>query len=115
VNFEFPNNHAPLGDSSVSQYLFFDIGNFGNTDPIVNFADGSSSNAWGEIMDLEVDFGSDPSGLNFVHFDVMAIGTKLANGNHTSTLVSNWDNNPGSHDVTWKSGETPPPPAARAK
>lgn len=88
----FPNKHDPL-KNHVSDYFFFDLGNFASLDPIPNFADAAdepSDKKLGEIKTLFFFI----SGFDWVHFDVMALATD-AKG---TALVGN----PGSHDATWK-------------
>ena len=96
----FPNNHAPLG--VADGFLYFDIGSFGDTETVPNFAD-SSDTADGEMKAIGVTgFGS----LDWAHFDLLAV-EETQQGRNTRTAVQN---NPGSHDVTWKpDGELPEP------
>lgn len=98
----FPNNHAPA-QSSISDFLFFNIGNFAkNLGVVPDFADETGA-ADGEIKTLTVSgFGS----LAWAHFDVMALETSTQGKTNIRTTLGN---NPGSHDVTWKpNGGTPP-------
>lgn len=98
-NSYFVNNHAPLGSSpsTVSDFLFFDIGSFGNTGNVSDFVTESGS-ASGEIKELILSgFGS----LAWIHFDVMALETDSQGQTRVKTSA---DGNPGSHDVTWKDG-----------
>jgi len=92
----FPNNHAPLQDSTVSGYAYFDIGNFGFSEKVPNFADPNDT-ANGELKNIFLQF----EGINWAHFDVMALET---NQTGNKEVITTWDleNNPGSHDVTWK-------------
>ena len=125
--FNTTNNHAPLQEPGVS-YLFFDIGDFAkNPNAVVNFFD-ETGNADGEIKTLTLGV----SGFDWIHFDLLAIVTSTTNDagaeicvetytngpnaggckkwKATSYLVSNTLNqNPGSHDVTWKNQEVPEP------
>lgn len=95
----FPNDHAPVQDG-IADFLFFDIGNFSNTGSVTDFATETGS-APGERKDLSV---SGFSTLAWAHFDAMALQTTERGTNIVTTLA----NNPGSHDVTWKPGGTPP-------
>ena len=99
----FPNNHDPLKDG-VSDFLFFDIGNFAkNSGAVPNFADETGA-ADGEIKSLAL-AGTD--GLDWIHFDVMALETSSQG---QTSIVTTIENNPGSHDVTWKTpGDEPGP------
>lgn len=94
----FPNNHDPVKDTTAD-FLFFDIGNFQRlTGAVPDFASETGS-ADGEIKSLSLSI----SGFDWVHFDVMALETtQKENGNRVTTVVT-LENNPGSHDVTWKS------------
>ncbi|MCB1770247.1 MAG: choice-of-anchor N protein [Candidatus Competibacteraceae bacterium] len=98
LNSLFPNNHDPLKDS-VSDFLFFDIGNFvKNLNQVPDFKD-ETGTADGEIKTLTISgFGS----LAWIHFDVLAIETSEQGGGSNVKIVSTIENNPGSHDVTWK-------------
>jgi PEP-CTERM motif len=89
----FPNNHAPVGDPA-SAYFFFDIGDFSESVAIPDFADESIGGKDGEIKSLALSI----TGFDWVHFDVMALQTTDKNTSITTTA----ENNPGSHDVTWK-------------
>ncbi len=96
----FPNNHDPLKDD-VSDFLFFDIGDFlkvanavPNFDEYDTDYDPNDKKA-GEIKEFTLNI----SGLDWVHFDVMALQTKE---NNQTELISTLVNNPGSHDLTWK-------------
>jgi hypothetical protein len=92
----FPNNHDPLKDN-IADFLFYDIGNFANTSKAVpNFADETGA-ADGEIKTPTI---AGATGLNWIHFDVLALET-TQNG---KTIKTSLANNPGSHDVTWKNG-----------
>jgi len=114
----FPNNHAPTQNND---YLFFDIGNFAKKENIPNFDPGDSdtTNAEGEIKTLDLSI----SGFAWAHFDVIALQTSLGGQSTdpkekgqkpvTTTVIgyesdTGDENNPGSHDVTWKQGKTPP-------
>ncbi len=101
----FPNNHAPLQAPGV-QYLFFDIGDFTKTaNTVPDFADPTGTKAAGEIKTLN--FAT--SGFDWIHFDVMALVTS-GSGPGGTRLRSSLDNNPGSHDVTWKADNGSGPP-----
>lgn len=102
----FPNNHDPLKDA-ISDFLFFDIGNFVGTTLIPNFADEKTGNPTGQIKSLALD-GTNLASFNWIHFDLLALATDFGNGNNSTTLISTIKNNPGSHDVTWKNPGTPP-------
>ena len=103
----FPNLHDPV-KPAVSDFMFFDIGNFAkNTEipnlNVPNFADETGS-AVGEIKSLLIA----TSGFQWIHFDVMALVTTEENGKKKTGLLTSLDNNPGSHDVTWKDPGGPP-------
>ena len=100
----FPNDHAPV-KSGISDFLFFDLGNFTNSADLI--PDFQSSPPYsdlkdGEIMDLILsDFGD----LAWIHFDVIALETskkETGPGGMNVSIASTLENNPGSHDVTWK-------------
>ena len=89
----FPNNHAPHGDST-SDFYYFDIGSFSNLGSVPDFASETGAQA-GEIKTLSIAV----TGFSWAHFDVMAIEvSEQGQQNIRSTI----ENNPGSHDVTWK-------------
>lgn len=96
------DNHAPA-KADVSDFLFFNIGNFTNTAAVVPDFDNESGAADGEIKTLTITgFGS----LAWAHFDVMALETDTQGQTRVRTSIST---NPNSHDVTWKpDGGTPP-------
>ncbi len=93
-----PANHAPIQEQD---YLFFDIGNFGESDLVPDFYEESGS-ADGEIKILNIE----TSGFDWIHFDVFAIESSMnkTNGQFASTITYSFNvqGNPGSHDVTWK-------------
>lgn len=98
----FPNNHAPLKDT-ISDFLFFDIGNFFKyTGTVPDFANETGS-ADGEIKTATITV----TGFDWVHFDLMAIETRTQG---QTEIKTSWEKNPGSHDVTWKrdNGDDPP-------
>ena len=101
----FPNNHAPTGNGT-SDFLFFDIGNFATTGTVPNFAEDGTGSAVGQIKSLLIA----TSGFQWIHFDVMAlVTTEGKKGQPPVTgLLTSLDNNPGSHDVTWKDPGGPP-------
>lgn len=106
----FPNNHAPVGDGSSADYLFFDIGSFDRVAEVPNFDPddtGDAAKKQGEILALSLAL----TGFSWAHFDVIALQTSyeevFERGGQAKTLVSYLgeaidENNPGSHDVTWK-------------
>lgn len=102
ANSFFPNNHAPVKDA-VSDFLFFDIGDFLKIAGAVPDFDSENGGAAGEIKTLTIaGFDSFP----WAHFDVMALETSTQGKTKISTSL---ENDPGSHDVTWKNdGSTPP-------
>ena len=115
-NSYFPNNHDVTNDSANS-YLFFDIGNFLELVAVPNFADATDpANKNGEIKSFALGGFNDLTlGLPWAHFDVMALETTCNNADAAgtaclaqvkSTVV---ENNPGSHDVTWKKDGGVPP------
>ena len=100
----FPNNHAPTSDD-ISDFLFFDIGDFAKTGTVPNFADETGS-AVGQIKSLLIA----TSGFQWIHFDVMALVTTAGKEGQppVTGLLTSLDNNPGSKDVTWKDSGGPP-------
>lgn len=101
----FPNNHDPLKDG-VSDFLFFDIGNFANNlNAVPDFASETGS-ANGQIKTLTLG-GTALNNLAWIHFDVLALET--SSQGHTN-IVTTIENNPGSHDVTWKTSNGGSPP-----
>lgn len=111
----FPNNHDPLKDA-VSDFLFYDIGAFAELAPVPDFATEVAGNQEGEIKTLTLGGTGD---LAWIHFDVIAIEVSEGNapGAKNLNIVSTdtksvVENNPGSHDVTWKNdgnNEVPEP------
>jgi hypothetical protein len=96
----FLNNHAPV-QSGISDFLFFDIGDFTKNLGVVPDFSTETGAADGQIKTVTVaGFGS----LAWAHFDAMA----LENSAQGPRIVTTLDNNPGSHDVTWKTGGPPP-------
>ena len=101
----FPNNHDPL-KNGVSDFLFFEIGNFVKILNAVPNFDSETGAADGQIKTLTLG-GAALTALPWIHFDVLALGTDSKN----SKIVTTIENNPGSKDVTWKTGNgggTPP-------
>jgi len=91
----FPNNHAPVQDA-IADFLFFDIGEFAELIAIPDFDDETTGTQLGEIKSLLIaGFGD----LDWIHFDVMALETSEQG---QTNIVTSLENNPGSHDVTWK-------------
>lgn len=99
----FPNNHAPVQDA-IADFLFFDIGEFAELIAIPDFDDETTGTQLGEIKSLLIaGFGD----LAWIHFDVMALETSEQG---QTNIVTSLENNPGSHDVTWKpDGDGPGP------
>jgi hypothetical protein len=96
----FPNSHAPAKDP-ISDFLFFDIGDFLKIAGVVPDFASETGGADGERKTLTVTgFGTIP----WVHFDVMALETSNKEGKITTTL----EKNPGSHDVTSRNDGPPP-------
>ena len=98
----FPNNHAPV-KAATSDFLFFDIGDFAKlTGAVPDFATETGA-ANGQIKTISIaGFGV----LPWAHFDVMALETRTQGATRIATTL---ENDPGSHDVTWKNdGSTPP-------
>ena len=96
----YPNNHDPLKDG-ISDFLFFDIGNFAkNLDAVPDFSDETGA-ADGEIKTLAI---SGMGLLDWIHFDIIALKTDLLGQTNIRTTL---ENNPGSHDATWKSVPEP--------
>jgi hypothetical protein len=107
LNDIFPNNHAPLKDG-VSDFLFFDIGEFTKNLNAVPDFDPETGAADGEIKILTVD---GTGSLSWIHFDVMALETSETLKKTEIITTTDLENNPGSHDVTWKpDGSEPPGP-----
>lgn len=99
----YPNRHYPL-NAEGSAFYFFDLGNFVRVQDftVPNFETGDASSWAGEIKELIVSI----TGFSSVHFDVMAVKT-IGKFNNKSGLLTAFkstalENNPGSHDVTWK-------------
>jgi len=92
----FPNNHDPLKDD-ISDFLFFDIGDFAKIAGAVPDFSTETGAADGEIKTLTIDV----TGFAWLHFDVVALET---NTQGQTSVMTSWVNNPGSHDVTWKDG-----------
>jgi hypothetical protein len=95
-----PNDHAPL-QPDISDFLYFDIGNFGSSEKVPDFAN-ESGGADGEIKDLLM---AGWEKIPWIHFDVIALETTMNGGNASAAFVTN----PGSHDVTWKPAPVPEP------
>lgn len=97
----FPNNHDPLKDG-ISDFLFFDIGDFSKTSGAVPNFTSETGAAHGQIKTLTL---AGFSSLAWIHFDVLALETN----SQGQGIVTKIEKNPGSHDVTWKpNGGTPP-------
>jgi hypothetical protein len=98
-------NHAPL-KNGISDFLFFDIGSFSNNPSEVPNFDDETGAADGEIKTLSL---GGTAGLDWIHFDVLALQTLKKNNGTFATTIRN---DPGSHDATWKDsgddGGTPP-------
>ncbi len=95
----YPNNHAPT--NGAVDYMFFDIGIFGHAGSVPDFVSETGA-ASGEIKALTL---GATSAYSWIHFDVMALETDKKGRKTVVTL----ENNPGSHDVTWKNdGRVPP-------
>ncbi|PKM12709.1 MAG: PEP-CTERM sorting domain-containing protein [Gammaproteobacteria bacterium HGW-Gammaproteobacteria-3] len=99
----FPNSHAPVKDAT-SDFVFFNIGNFSGTTAIPDFQDESLGNKTGEIK--EVTLGGILNTFEWLHFDIIALATDIQG---QTTLRTTLDNNPGSHDVTFKNPDFNPP------
>lgn len=97
----FPNQHYPIHDD-ISDFLYFDIGNFSCNETVPDFETETGS-ARGEIKEIRFQLGT--LQLDWIHFDVMALQT---NTQGQSRIVTSLENNPGSHDVTWTNGGSPP-------
>ncbi len=100
----YPNNHAPVQDG-ISDFLFFDVGNFSNLGAVVPDFDPETGAANGEIKTLTI---GGTAGLSWVHFDIMALETSTQGQTNIRTTV---ENSPNSHDVTWKPGDPRVPPS----
>lgn len=93
-----PADHDPAKDN-ISDFLFFDIGDFAkNLGVVPDFATETGA-ADGQIKTLTI---AGMGSLPWIHWDVMAIETSETN---QGRIVSNDVGNPGSHDVTWKSDD----------
>lgn len=90
-----PSNHTPA-KADISDFLFFNVGNFANIADQVPDFQSPGTLFDGEIIDLALAGMGD---LAWIHFDIMAIVTDIDN---KSEITSNINGNPGSHDVTWK-------------
>jgi len=93
----FPNNHDPLKDG-VSDFLFFDIGDFAKISNAVPDFSSETGAADGEIKTLTL-AGAALTDLAWIHFDVLALETSSQG---RKKIVTTIENNPGSKDVTWK-------------
>ena len=115
----FPNEHDPV-KAEISDFLFFDIGSFAEIQAVPDFCEsdelgcGSSGTGRGQIKTVKFQL----TGYDWVHFDAMALVTYAQNGGKSTkvitTLNTDLDNNPGSHDVTWNydgggGGQVPEP------
>lgn len=100
----FPNNHYPV-KNDIADFLYFDIGNFSDTEFVPDFASETGS-AKGEIKVITFTLGN--LNLGWMHFDVMALETTKKNGGQQTQIITTLENNPGSHDVTWTNGGSPP-------
>ncbi len=90
------NNHYPLHDD-VSDFLLYDLGSFDDLYPVSDYNGDVPpvlSNTLGEIKSYMVEL----TGFSSVHFDAYAFMIEEL-GN--AELVTSWDINPGSHDVTF--------------
>ena len=101
-----PSNHDPA-KGNISDFLFFDIGNFAkNIGAVPDFTTETGA-ANGEIKTITF---SGMGNLAWIHWDVMALETS---GRSTNVVTATDDvGNPGSHDVTWKPDGTIPPQEA---
>ena len=93
----FPNNHDPV-KPAIADFLFFDIGNFAKNIGVVPDFATETGGADGEIKSLSISI----SGFAWAHFDVMALETIEQGGGNNVRIITNLENNPGSHDVTSK-------------
>ncbi|MDP3296372.1 MAG: choice-of-anchor N protein [Thermodesulfovibrionia bacterium] len=114
----FPNEHDPV-KAEISDFLFFDIGSFAEIEVVPDFCEsgegcGSSGSGRGQIKTVKFQL----TGYDWVHFDAMALVTYAQSGGKSTrvvtTLNTDLDNNPGSHDVTWEDdggggGQVPEP------
>lgn len=89
------DNHAPAKDG-ISDFLFFNIGNFTKTAGVVPNFDDESGEADGQIKTLAITGFGD---LDWAHFDVMALETDTQGKTQVKTSIAS---NPNSKDVTWK-------------
>ncbi len=97
----FPNSHDSVKDA-ISDFLFFDIGSFiAQQNAVPDFADETGA-ADGEIKTLLI---GGVGSLAWIHFDLVALETYTTGSINSSQglkINTSFDNNPGSHDVTWK-------------
>ncbi len=114
----FPNNHDPL-KTHIADSLFFDIGEFGNSNEhMPNFVDESTGNKEGQVRTFTLsgmggivalpEFTNET--FNWIHFDAMAVELTAQGPNGIASTIQN---NPGSKDLTWKNpgfDEGPPDP-----
>ena len=107
LNGLFPNQHDPLKDD-ISDFLFFDIGDFDKSWGTVPDFDPETGAAYGEIKTLNIT----TSGYDWIHFDLLALETSQQGGGQNVRIVTTYENNPGSHDVTWKQVVYPVPEPA---
>ena len=89
----FSNSHDPL-KPGISDFLFFDIGNFAKSVAVADFAKETSGSTLGEVKTLTL---SGMGNLDWIHFDVMALATDSSGRTKVAT-------NPGSHDLSWEKG-----------
>lgn len=102
----FSGSHDPVKDN-ISDFLFFDIGDFAKNSPgVVDFVDESAgpTNSVGEIKNLLIA----TSGFQWVHFDVMALATYNTIDQKSGLLKTVLLTNPFSHDASWQDPDTSP-------
>lgn len=103
----FPNSHFPVGSEKLFDFFYYDLVTpFAQVaNAVGNFAESPyMANATGEVryFDLAI------SGVDYAHFDLMAIEVSVkAGGSRNATLVSTLENSPNSHDASYNS--SPPP------
>lgn len=93
--------HDPIKNQD---YLFFDVGDFSMIELLYNYDDETLSKTLGEEKEILLRF----FGLDWIHFDLMAIVTDEFNNGR---IVTSLEGNPNSKDVTVKGDNPVPEPA----
>lgn len=98
------SNHYP-SQNSVSDFLLYDLGSFGNGELIDNYNAGDGSIGDENDPGEEKLYALAVTGFSNLHFDVYGFET-LSRGS------SGWRNNPNSHDATAKPDQPIPEPSS---